>query len=145
MKYSILVLLALALLGCATANKFNHVHIGMTKQEVIAILGKPTSKSAKDDREYLNYRFSETTGHAFKGFTDPYYVLLIKGKVDSFGRSGDFEESKTPTVRVEIDDKINVKGERNLHIELKKLKELLDDGILTDDEYQAQKKKVLNK
>ncbi len=145
MKYSILVLLALALLGCATANKFNNVKIGMTKQEVIAVLGKPTSKSAKDDREYLNYRFSETTGHAFKGFTNPYYVLLIKGKVDSFGRSGDFEESKTPTVRIEIDDKINDKGGRNLHIELKKLKELLDDGILTDEEYQAQKKKVLSK
>lgn len=117
----------------------------MTKEKVIAAIGNPTSISAKDGTEYLNYRFSETDDHAFYGVTTPYFVRLVNGKVDSYGRTGDFDSTQKPTVRVETDENIKIKTDGDLYTELKKLKELRDEGILTEDEYQAQKKKALSK
>jgi hypothetical protein len=117
----------------------------MTKDEVITTIGKPASVSAIDETEYLNYRFSETDDHAFYGVTAPYYVRLVNGKVDSYGRTGDFDSTQKPTVRVETNQNINVQGDSDLYTELKKLKELRDEGILTEEEYQVQKKKALAK
>lgn len=145
MKYIFISVLVLALIGCATAYKINNVQLGMTKQEVIAAIGKPTSISAKDGTEYLNYRFSETDDHAFYGVTTPYFVRLVNGKVDSYGRTGDFDSTQKPTVRIETDENINVQGSGDLYTELKKLKELRDEGILTEEEYQEQKQRALSK
>jgi len=85
----------------------NSVSIGMTKQEVISVLGPPTSTSAKEGVEYLNYRFSETDDHAFNGITSPYFVRIINGKVDSYGRLGDFDSTKAPETKSTID--LNIK------------------------------------
>jgi len=145
MKFTAIFLSMLFLFACATAHKISSVQIGMTKDEVVKTIGKPTSISAKDNTEYLNYRFSETDDHAFYGITTPYFVRLINGKVDSYGRTGDFDSTKNPTVKIEQDENINVKGSGDLYTELKKLKELRDEGILSEDEYQSQKKKALNK
>ena len=145
MKFILTTLIALFLFGCATAHKINSVQLGMTKDEVIATIGKPTSISAKDGTEYLNYRFSETDDHAFYGVTTPYFVRLVNGKVDSYGRTGDFDSTQKPTVRVETDENIKVQDDGDLYTELKKLKELRDEGILSEDEYQAQKEKALAK
>ena len=88
MKYTFIGLLALVLLGCATAHKINGVQLGMTKEEILTAIGKPVSISAKDGTEYLNYRFSETDVHARRGRTTRYFVRLVNGKVDSYGRHG---------------------------------------------------------
>ena len=145
MKLIAILLSTLFLFGCATAHKISNVKMGMTKDEVVTTIGKPTSISAKDNTEYLNYRFSETDDHAFYGITTPYFVRLINGKVDSYGRTGDFDSTKKPTIKIEKDENINVKGSGDLYTELRKLKELRAEGILSEDEYQAEKKKVLNK
>lgn len=145
MKKIIIGLFIITLMGCATAHKMNNVQLGMTKQEVIASVGEPASISAKDGTEYLNYRFSETDDNAFDGVTTPYFVRLVNGKVDSYGRTGDFDSTQNPTVRVETDKNINVQGGDDLYTELKKLKELHDEGILTDEEYQVQKQRILSK
>src|SRR3989344_4688381 len=131
--------------ACATAHKISQVRIGMTKEEVIAVMGPPTSTSAQGTREYLNYALSETDDHAFAGITTPYYVRLINSKVESYGRAGDFDSTKTPTVRLESDQTIkhDVRGGSDLYTELKKLKELKDSGVITENEFQAQKKKLL--
>ena len=99
--------IAIAVAGCATAQKINSVSIGMTKQEVMTALGPPASTSAKDGVEYLNYRFSETDDEAFYGITRPYFVRIINGKVDSYGRLGDFDSTKTPETKSTIDLNIN--------------------------------------
>ena len=144
MKYLFAIVLGLALAGCATSGKINAVNIGMTKDEVIKVMGKPVSISAKDGTEYLNYKLSETGDDAFRGWTSQYYIRLIKGKVDSYGRTGDFDSTKTPTIKIEKDENIKVQGSGDLYTELRKLKELRDDGILSEEEYQVQKKKVLS-
>src|SRR5580693_7287835 len=49
------VLIVVLLAGCATAEKLNDVRIGMTKDQVIALLGTPDSTSAQANVEYLTY------------------------------------------------------------------------------------------
>jgi len=146
MKHLIATLLTVLLLaGCATAYKISGVQLGMTKDDVIRVMGKPTSVSAQGGSEYLNYALSETDNDASRGWTKPYYVRLINGKVESYGRAGDFDSTKTPTVRLESDQTIkhDVRGGSDLYTELKKLKELKDSGVITENEFQAQKKKLL--
>ncbi len=143
MKPLILLIISIVIVGCATSGKINNVGIGMTKSEVIVVMGKPVSVSAKGDTEYLNYKLSETDNDAVSGWTSKYYVRLIDGKIDSYGRTGDFDSTKTPAIKIETDENINVQGKSDLYTELRKLKELRDEGILTEEEYQIQKEKVL--
>ena len=144
MKHLILLIFTLLLVSCATSGKINGLQIGMTKEQVITSMGKPVSISAKDGTEYLNYKLSETDDDAFRGWTSPYYVRLINGKVDSYGRTGDFDSTKNPTIKIEKDESIKVTGDKDIYTELKKLKELKDDGIITETEYQEKKKSILN-
>ena len=143
------ITIALFLGGCATAHKISTVQLGMTKDDVIRVMGNPTSVSAQGNAEYLNYALSETDDDAFVGRTSPYYVRLINGKVESYGRTGDFDSTKTPTLRLESDQSIKqdveVKGSGDLYTELKKLKELKDSRIITEEEFQNLMKKLLEK
>ncbi len=96
--FFVMVIAAVLATGCATANKMNSVSIGMTKQEAISVLGSPTSTSAKEGLEYLNYLFSED------GFKESlYFVRIINGKVDSYGRLGDFDSTKSPETKSTIE------------------------------------------
>lgn len=102
------VILAIVLLaGCATAHKMNQVSLGMTKQQVVQALGPPISTSAKPGVEYLNYRFSETDIDERQNVTTPYFIRIVDGKVESYGRLGDFDSTKTPETKSTID--LNIK------------------------------------
>lgn len=147
--FATIVAAVFILSACATAHKISQVSIGMTKEEVIAVMGTPASTSAQGNLEYLIYALYETHNQAYDHVTTRYFVRLINGKVESYGRSGDFDSTKTPTVRLETDEKIKqdiyVKGSGDLYAELKKLKELKDSGVITEAEFQSQKKKLLEK
>ena len=78
-----LVLAAALLVGCAS--RMNQVKLGMTKDQVISAVGAPSSTSAMDNTEYLKYQLCSDWI-----FTDRYYIRLTDGKVDAFGRMGDF-------------------------------------------------------
>jgi len=123
----------------------------MPKEEALKIMGKPVSASATKECEYLNYRLAETSDDDFYGRTTPYYIRIIDGKVESYGRVGDFDSTKTPTVKVQTEEsikqdaKINIKDEGGMYTELKKLKELRDEGIITKREFDREKKEILEK
>lgn len=144
-----IVLVGLVVAGCATAGQISGVRLGMTKQEVIAVMGPPVSVSAKGRTEYLNYALSETDDQELYGITKPYYVRLVDGHVESYGRTGDFDSTKAPTIRLEGDQSIKqdvkVKEADDLYTELKKLKELKESGVITEEEFQTQKKKLFDK
>jgi outer membrane protein assembly factor BamE (lipoprotein component of BamABCDE complex) len=129
----------------------NKVQIGMTKSEVIKIIGNPTSVSAKDKSEYLNYRLSETDDQAWDGITVPYYVRLINGRVDSYGRLGDFDSTQNLTMKIETDENIKTQtevkssGKEDLYSELMKLKQLKEEGLITQEEFDKEKKELLDK
>lgn len=57
----------------------------MTKPEVISVMGEPNYSSVRDDIEILNYKLISTGI-----FTDDYIIRLKQGKVDLFGKRGDF-------------------------------------------------------
>ena len=126
--------MAVLLVGCATSSKINAVQLGMTKTEVIATMGNPVSISAKGGAEYLNYKLSETGDDAARGWTTPYFVRLVDGKVDSYGRTGDFDSTKPTTVRIETDENIKVDGDSDIYTELRKLKQLYEEGIISETE-----------
>lgn len=110
MKY-FLFAIVLTLSACATSQKINSISVGMTKAQVIQLMGSPASVSAKGGVEYLNYALYETHEAAMYGWSSPYFVRLIDGKVDSFGRRGDFDSTKTPEQTVNLN--LNTKSESN--------------------------------
>ena len=82
----VLIVAAGVILGCAgTSKKLNRVQIGMTKPEVIAVMGEPNYSSVREDIEILNYKLLSNSI-----FTEDYIVRLKQGKVDLFGKRGDF-------------------------------------------------------
>ncbi len=149
MRLTLCMVLLVAVLssGCADANKLNKIRIGMTKGEVVAVLGDPLSVSAQGKAEYLNYRFSETDEDASNGVTKPYYVRLMDGNVESYGKLGDFDSTKDPTIAVKTEDRVtaNIRTDTrpDLYSELQKLKSLRGEGTITEEEYQALKKKLI--
>lgn len=89
--------------GCATTSRINRVSIGMTKAQVIAVMGQPSSTSANAEVEYLVYQLSVGLHVGREGpYQEPYYVRLRGGQVDSYGRVGDLDSTKDPTLRLMI-------------------------------------------
>ena len=122
MKYLFPIILAMMVVSCATSSKINAIQLGMTKSEVITVMGEPVSISAQGGAGYLNYALSENSDDAFMRFTTPYYVRLVNGKVESYGRTGDFDSTKPTTVRVETDENINVEGDSDLYTDVTQAK-----------------------
>lgn len=157
-KLKILALSAMTsigLLGCAaTPEKMVELQMGINRAQVVQIMGSPTSVSSINESEYLNYNLcvNHCAGPIPYRQFRPFYVRLINGKVESFGEKGDFDSTKTPTTRIEID-----KAERSttmnrtptqeadVFVELRKLKELLDAGIITSTEFDTRKKLILSR
>lgn len=91
--------------GCATTpRKFNSLHLGMTKANVIDLLGEPRSVSAHSGTEYLNYTYNlgPISGMPAPGGAEEYYVRLVAGKVDSYGAVGDFDSTRKPETTINI-------------------------------------------
>lgn len=142
----------LALTGCtAPTSRLNKISVGMTKEEVVAAIGEPVSKAAQGGAEIFRYHLSTPEQIMWTGGYDEYFVRFVAGRVESFGRMGDFDSTKNPTVevrtesKVQSDSKVKIDDSGALYIELKKLDELRKQGIITDQEFEAQKKKVLEK
>lgn len=80
MRFIIALSLVMALIGCASPGRLNSVQLGMTKDEVISVMDKPASISAKDDTQYLIYFFSETGEDASNGKKLDILFALLMGK-----------------------------------------------------------------
>jgi hypothetical protein len=104
-KLTTLIIVQLLLFGCAApmATKMNNVSVGMTKAEVIQVMGTPKSVSAKDGVEYLNYRFATSFMDTDGSDTSDYFVRLVSGRVDSYGQKGDFGTTQKLQDRVQIE------------------------------------------
>ena len=149
MRKILLLIFCLGLVGCATARLLNSINVGMSKAEVIKIMGNPESTSASGGKEYLSYLY-QSRDVAFK--VDTFFVCLVDGKVVEYGKKGDFDSTKDPTQVVKIvgdvktDGKINIKtaNDEELATKLRTLNKLLVDGLITKDEFDEQKKKMLD-
>jgi Short C-terminal domain len=157
MQISAFLLAGALLSGCATSGKINSVSIGMTKNQVVEAMGAPDTVSSHSGSEYLSYFLCYSNCAALivenRG-RDWYYVRLINGTVESFGKKGDFDSAKVPTTRIEridtIKQNIRIQDSRaseggDKYAELTRLKTLLDSGTITKDEFESQKKRILEK
>ena len=93
MKASCFVLFLL-LAGCAISpeRRLALLHSGMTRQEVINLLGQPTSRTKNGSLEILNFvQFpknpSQLNPHEAPR-TSTYVIIGSDGRVESFGRNG---------------------------------------------------------
>ena len=143
MKFLVSIVAIILVAGCATADRLNNIQLGMSEQEVVDVLGAPKSTSAQRNTEYMNYLFFDESNPG--GNWVPHFVRLVDGKVESFGATGDFDSTKTDTIRIETDENVSIDGKSDLYTELRKLKSLHDEGVLTDQEYDSLKQAAINK
>jgi len=87
------VCLFLVLAGCqaaiyGTATDFNDLELGMTKAQVIELIGEPVSRAADGDtgEEYLIYKKMK---HAISEWPRTYQVTIRNGKVVKWGEQYD--------------------------------------------------------
>ena len=90
-----------AFAGCGVPpSRTNQLSIGMTKQEAISVMGQPMSTAAPGNGvEILRYHLYDAWG---TGIQMEYFVRIVNGKVDSYGKVGDFDSTKDPTLDVNI-------------------------------------------
>ena len=102
-RYTLMLATMIALAGCATAPKMDRLSIGMTKQEVLSVMGRPDSTSAPGDGiELLHYKLSPQGGPIMNIITEDYFVKTVNGKVVSYGK---LRELDNTNAKQEADDK----------------------------------------
>jgi hypothetical protein len=127
----------------------------MSEEAVIHQLGKPTSVSMLGNTKYLEYTAWDTDewgNHVNHQF---FYVRMMEGKVDSFGRKGDFDSTKNPAKDININQKIEnsdksdkvpqAQGKFDLQIELSKLEKMKKGGLINEAEYQQLRQRAIDK
>lgn len=155
--------LAIVMVGCFRDKPevdLTRVSVGMRKDEVIQALGKPTRVSVQGPVEYLEYESYENSGWDWKGKRNFQFmfVRIINGKVDSFGRKGDFDTTKNPTTDINVNQRIEAKvssttanspapqpGTFDLKAELEKLEKMKKEGLLNEQEYQQLRQRAIDK
>ncbi len=90
------MLLILVTSGCVTSSKdLAKIGPGMSKQEVVQILGTPASVSSHERHELLRYQLSGRMAPILNPngyqFAEGYTVQLKNGKVIAYGRDDEFQ------------------------------------------------------
>ena len=103
LKSFLLTLALLALVGCAHGNALNKISVGMTKGQVIEELGEPTSVAAQNGMEVMRYDLWKDFWQRSPGdYKSEFFVKIVGGKVESYGRMGDFDSTKNPALDLNI-------------------------------------------
>jgi len=100
-----------------------NLNLGMSKAQVIEVMGQPDSAAAQDGQEYLIYTLNRGVGGARAGgcaatalFTlgaaytndrcsgveDDYFVRFVSGELESYGRVGDFDSTQVPEATINV-------------------------------------------
>ena len=93
------------LASCATMGKTNSLKVGMSKADVVSVMGSPKSTEASDSVEVLNYSLTDV----FLGKHQPYYVRLNNDKVSDFGKVAGFRGGQCPRTDMEKPEKSKAK------------------------------------
>lgn len=98
--------------GCASpGSKMNRLSLGMTKSEVIDVMGDPDTTKAAEGIEYLVYRIDPWAHMEAWNASGEYWAVIENGKLTKYGRPGDFNTTEAPTTKVIIEDKKDIKIE----------------------------------
>lgn len=129
MKATLCLLLVAALLSAcqSPANKINSLAAGMSKAQVLDILGPPRETTAIGDREILLYKLTRYRPPLKVPLHEEYQVMLRDGHVFAFGRPRDLARSLPKPERAATQEiktiNLNITGtnsapvQPNVHIE----------------------------
>lgn len=91
MQRILLILSVILMAGCiATTKRLNKVKLGMSREEVIQVMGQPESILPSLQGEILRYELHESINDWYPA---PYYIYISNGKVKRFGRMGIGQEN----------------------------------------------------
>ncbi|MCX6956480.1 MAG: SHOCT domain-containing protein [Verrucomicrobia bacterium] len=117
----------------------------MTKDELIARLGRPDSAKMQANAEYLTYYMSSDAGAR----PEPYMIRLIDAKVESFGRFVPLLDTQGRGAGGATDLGLGAIMPYDMSMDvvtqLQQLKALEDRGVLTKEEAQRAKERLLAK
>ena len=77
------VALTLFLFACVSVGRIDQLALGMSKAEVIAVMGSPQVEASHEDYDILAWQSDVVE--------DPFMVLLQAGKVIYFGRASNLD------------------------------------------------------
>ncbi len=156
----LLVIPIVAFVGCTKPDvDFVKIRIGMTRNQVIGLLGNPSKTSVMNHLEIFEYEAYDRYG-ALKVNRRWQYVRFINGKVESFGNKGDVDTAKTPTSQIEVEQKVSVDRPEeavdgmpgastpapfDLRTELEKLEKMKKDGLITEAEFKELRQRTIEK
>ena len=104
MKKLIVSLLLVGVAGCvSTGKKLNNVSLGMTKPEVVRVMGTPDSVKGADGVEVLVYSVDKLWTTERYTYTGDYWIELKNGRVTKYGKPVDFNMANPPTQKVIIE------------------------------------------
>ena len=153
---------AFFVIGCKSPQAeadLTRISIGMSKEQVIQAIGKPTRVAVQGPFEYLEYEAFDTQVTAWswadKTNIRAMYVRLVNGRVESFGKKGDFDSTKNPATDLNVNHKIESKVTTtgsgvstqpfDLKTELEKLDSMKKGGLLSEAEYQQLRQRAIDK
>jgi hypothetical protein len=96
--------LLVTLTACAsTGKKLNRVALGMSKPQVIDVMGDPDSTKASDGIEVLVYGVDKMWSTEVYSYSGDYWIVLKDGKVAKYGKPGDFGTAEPAAIRVQLE------------------------------------------
>ncbi len=137
----------------STQEKMLQVQLGMSKQEVVSILGTPMSREVLPDKngvpvEFLQYQ-TRFAGDAMFTATDAHMTpfAFVNDKLIGWGRNFyDRTARHEISVHENFEDKTArpaVSQGSDKYDDLLKLKKLLDEGVITKEEFERKKAEIL--
>lgn len=85
LSLAIVILLPGCTFGVVTKSRPTNIQLGMTKAEVIAIMGKPQEMSANDNEEVLRYSVANNKAMPIAAGWRDYTFRFEGGKLKSYG------------------------------------------------------------
>jgi hypothetical protein len=131
------------LTGCASrAVKLNQVENGMTRDQVIALLGQPDGTRVRGNSEYLTYYLTldQAAGE------QPHLVRLVDGEVDRVGRFvqlNELEHIGAPNPAVGMGAILTTKSFPDAATQLRLLSARRERGELSEADYQNARQDLL--
>jgi len=133
----IAILILNGCIGHATVeSKINKINTGMTKLQVLSLIGMPDQAKSANGSEDLIYLLSESAWDTQS--PEPYVIHLVNGKVDRFG-------TQKEMVQFELANPNAGKTQKpDIFSEFTKLDEQRRKKLINDEEYFRRKTKLLD-
>ena len=96
----VVLVFSIALAGCTTGELTPQIREGMTKQEVVSILGNPDSFQRSGEYEGLRYTHRFISGWSWDIDRTDFSVILKDGRVVEYGATPPCDSDRRRTVIV---------------------------------------------